>query len=95
MVMFEVFYFCDDDSLELVYKLSMFQIRILKWISTFGYAYVFFFLIAVCTHLRCYTINDVCIIMCTLCEKKQLKKNSELKKKDVLFSSKKFKIFFV
>lgn len=28
MVMFEVFYFCDDDSLELVYKLSMFQIRI-------------------------------------------------------------------
>jgi len=35
----------------------------------------------------CYTTNYVHFIICALCEKKQLKKLVDQKKKDVLFSS--------
>jgi hypothetical protein len=41
-------------------------------------------LIMVCTHLRCYITSDVHLIMCALCEKKQLKDllNQRKKKKN-------------
>ncbi len=34
----------------------------------FGHAHILFSIIAVCIHLKCYTTNDVHLIICTLCE---------------------------
>ncbi len=41
--------------------------------SMFGHAHIFISFIVICTHLRCYITSDVHLMMCALCEKKQLK----------------------
>ncbi len=58
---------------------------------TFKHAHIFFSFIVVCIHLKCYTTNDVHFIIDALCEKRNLQKIVDQKKKDVLF----FSIFFL
>jgi hypothetical protein len=50
----------------------------------FGYEHFFSFIV-VCTHLKCYTISDVHLIMCAFCEKK-IDKISELNDKKMYYS---------
>lgn len=40
----------------------------------------FFYFIMICSHLKCYTPNNVHLIMCASCEKKQLKQLMNRKK---------------
>jgi hypothetical protein len=62
--------------------------------SMFGHEHIFLSFIIVCTQtLRCYITSVVYLIMCALCEKKQLKDLVNQKMKDVIFSSTFFHLF--
>jgi hypothetical protein len=60
----------------------------------FKHGHIFVSFIVIYIHLKCYTISDVHLIMCALCENKQLKELIDQNRKDVLFSSKTFLCFF-
>jgi hypothetical protein len=63
--------------------------------SMFKHGHVFVSFIVICIQLKCCTTSDVHLIMCALCENKQLKELIDQKKKDVFFYSVFFLCFFV